>query len=88
MHCIPFQDFFTKYALNKIKICDLQRSSNCRVTAKFCPMLVETPYFGGVINPKTYLYYELGSNFFPSCLAYKLVNLFFFEKILCKMSKN
>ena len=43
------------------------------------PMLVETPYFRGVINPKTYLNYELGSNlFFLSDLAFKLVNLLVF----------
>ena len=27
---------------------------------KLCPMLVETPYSGGVINPKTYLNHEFG----------------------------
>ena len=49
-------------------------------------MLVETPYFGGVINPKNYLNHELGSKFFfLSGLAYKFVNLFFLS---CKMSKN
>ena len=52
-------------------------------------MLVEKPYFGGVINPKTYLNHELGSKFFfLSDLACKLVNLLFFEKISCKKSKN
>ena len=52
-------------------------------------MLVETPYFWGVINPKTYLNHDLGSKFFfLSSLAYKLVNLLVFEKISCKMSKN
>ena len=52
-------------------------------------MLVEKPYFGGVINPKTYLIHELGSKFFfLSDLAYKLVNLLVFEKKSCKMSKN
>ena len=51
-------------------------------------MLVEMPYFGGVINPKTYLNHELGSKFFSlSNLAYELVNLLVY-KILCKMSKN
>ena len=45
--------------------------SNCSVSAKFFPMLVETPYFGGVIYPKTYLNYELRSKFFfLSDLAY------------------
>ena len=52
-------------------------------------MLVETRYSGGVINPKTYLNEELGSTFFfLGSLAYKLVNLLVFEKIVCKMSKN
>ena len=65
------------------------RSSNCSVSAKFFPMLVEKPYFGGVINPKTYLNHKLGSNFFfLSDLAYKLVNLLVFEKFSCEMSKN
>ena len=57
--------------------------------AKFCPMLVETPYSGGVNNPKTYIFYELDSKFlFLGSLAYKLVNLLVFVKISCKMSKN
>jgi hypothetical protein len=30
------------------------RPSYCTVKAKFCPMLVETPNTGGVIDPKTY----------------------------------
>ena len=52
-------------------------------------MLVEKPYFGGIINPKTYLNNELGSKFFfLSNLAYELVNLLVFEKFSCKMSKN
>ena len=52
-------------------------------------MLVEMPYFWGVINPKTYLNHDLGSKFFfLSSLAYKLVNLLVFEKNSCKMSKN
>ena len=42
-------------------------------------MLVERHYFGGVINPKTYLNHKLGFIFFLplSSLAYKLVNLCF-----------
>ena len=65
------------------------KSSNCSVSAKFFPMLVETPYFWGVINSKTYLNLDLGSKFFfLSSLAYKLVNLLVFDKISCKMSKN
>ena len=52
-------------------------------------MLVETPYFGGFINPKTYLIHELGFKFFfLSDLSYKLVNLLVFEKNSGKMSKN
>jgi hypothetical protein len=52
----------------------IAKSSNCSVSAKFFPMLVEKPYFGGVINPKTY--HELGSKFFfLSDLAYKLLNM-------------
>ena len=44
-------------------------------------MLVKTPYFGGVINQKTYLNHELSSKFFfLSSLANKLVKLLVFEK--------
>ena len=50
-------------------------------------MLVETPYFGGVINPKTYLNYELGSKFL-SDLAYKLVYLSVFEKFHVKWART
>ena len=76
MHFIPIQDFFLqKYAHKKEKIFDSKvftknmhiicaRSSNCGVSAKFFPVLVKTPYFGGVIHPKTYLNHELGYNFF------------------------
>ena len=53
---ITIKDFFHKKFVTK-------SSSNCRVTAKFCPMLVETPYSGGVNNPKTYIFDELGCNF-------------------------
>ena len=57
------------------------RYLDCSISAKFFAMLVETPYFRGVINPKTYLNYELGSKFFfLSDLSYKLVNLLVFEK--------
>ena len=41
------------------------RSLNCSILAKFCPMLVQTPYSLGVVIPKTYLNQELGSKFFP-----------------------
>ena len=61
------------------------RSSNCSISAKFFPMLLETPYFGGVINTKTYLNHELGSKFgFLNSLAYKLVNLLVKKKIMQK----
>ena len=64
------------------------RSSYCSVLAKFFPMLVERRYFGGVNNPKTYFNHELGSNFFLSGLAYKLVNVFSFEeKIMLNKQK-
>ena len=90
MHLIPIQDFFHKNMhVIKKKSFLTARSSNCSVSAKFFPMLVETPYFWGVINPKPYLNHDLGSKFFfLSSLAYKLVNLLLFEKISCKMSKN
>ena len=66
MHFISVEDFFSqKYARNvQRKKLLTARSSNCSVSAKLFPMLVETPYFGGVINPKTYLNRELGSKFF------------------------
>ena len=38
------------------------RSSKCSVLANLFPMLVKTPYSGGVINPKTYLNRELSSS--------------------------
>ena len=45
--------------------------------------LVETPYSVGVLNPKTHLNRDLGSiSFILGSLAYKLVNLLVFEKIL------
>ena len=90
MHLISIQDLLhenvhvikKKENFNR-KVFKLQRFS------KVFPMLVETPYFGGVINPKTYLNHELGSKFFfLSDLAYKLGNLLVFEKCSCKMSKN
>ena len=66
MHLIPIQQFFSqKYARNKKERNFLTaRSSNSSVSAKFFQMLVETPYVGGVINSKTYLNHELGSQFF------------------------
>ena len=46
-------------------------------------MLVETLYFSGVNNPKTYLSHELGSKlFFLSSLEYKLVNLLFLKDFM------
>ena len=65
------------------------RSSICSVSAKFFPMLVKTPSFGGVINPKTNFSHELGSKFFfLSDLAYKLVNLLVFENIHVKWART
>ena len=90
MHLISIQDFFHKnmHVIKNNKKMSA-KSSHCSVSAKFFPMLVETPYFWGVINPKTYLNHDLGSKFFfLSSLAYKLVNLLVFEKNSCKMSKN
>ena len=47
------------------------------------------PFLEGSIFQKTYLNHELGSKlFFLGSLVYKLVNLFVFGKIICKMSKN
>ena len=86
MHFIQIKSFFHKKKKNKCyqKVFKLQRYD------KFCPMLVETPYSGGVINPKkNYINYEIGPKLlFLGSLAYKLVNLLVFCKILCKMSKN
>ena len=82
--------FSQKYAHDKKErnFCTA-RSSNFIILAKFCPMLVATPYSGRVINPKTYLNHESGSKFvFLSSLAYKLVNLLVFEKNACKMSNK
>ena len=77
MHIITKKEIFDR------KVFKLRRFS------KVFPILVETPYFGGVINPKTYLNHELGSKFFfLNDLAYKLVNLLVFEKNSCEMSKN
>ena len=76
MHIIKRKTFFTT------------RSSNCSVLVKFFPML-ETPCFREVINPKTYKNHELDSKFFfLSSLAYKLVNLWVFEKNFITRSKN
>ena len=45
-----------------------ERSSNFNF--KFCPMLVETPYSGGVINPKTYLNHAFDSHYFFSLIVW------------------
>ena len=82
MQLIPIQDFGNKtmHIIKKKEIFDRKVLKSQRFSKVF-PMLVETPCFGGVINPKTYLNHELGSKFFfLSDLAYKLVNLLFFEK--------
>ena len=55
-----FKNFSQKYAHNKKREeCLTARSSNCCVSAKLCPLLVETPYSGGVINPKICLNHKL-----------------------------
>ena len=52
-------------------------------------MLLKTPYFGGVINQKTYLNHELSSKFFfLSSLAYELVKLLVFEKNHVKWART
>ena len=83
MHLVTIQDFFHKN-MHDIKTKEIwtARFSNYSVSEKFCPMSVETPYYsGGVINQKTYLNHELGPRFFSlSSLAYKLVNIFVFER--------
>ena len=56
MHFIPIQKKIHKNMLViKKKEILTARSSNCRVSAKFFPMLVKPPYFGGVINQKNLL---------------------------------
>ena len=58
-------------------------SSMCSVSAKFFfPMLVEMPYFGGVINPKTYFNHELGSNFFFWVVVIYISEPIGFQRIL------
>ena len=65
MYFTPIQNFFHKN-MQEIKKKEIltARTSNYRVSAKFFPMLVKPPCFGGVINQKTYLIHELGSIFF------------------------
>ena len=72
-----------KHPHNKKHFFFIATSSNCCVSTKFFPMLVEMHYFGGVINSKTYLNLELGSKFFLLLLyslEYKLMNLLVFEE--------
>ena len=67
-----------KYACNKKKIVTT-RYSKCSVTLRFCPMLVEMPYFGGVIISKNLLKSWIRLQFFfLGSLAYELFNFFFF----------
>ena len=90
MHFIPIQGFFHKnmHVIKKKKKFDRKVFKLQRFSQVF-PNVGGKPYFGGVINPKTYLNHELGSKFFfLSDLAYKLVNLLIFENFPCKMSKN
>ena len=51
-------------------------------------MLVETPYFGGIINPKTNLNHVGSKFFFLSSLANKLLNLLVFKNISCKWART
>ena len=63
IYLIPILDFFSQiYARYKNMKFVTARSLNCSFMAKFGPMLVETPNSGAIINPKTYLNPELGSN--------------------------
>ena len=52
VHFIPIQDFFTKICrlFKKEKKMLTARSSNCSVSAKLSPMLVEMPYSGKVLR--------------------------------------
>ena len=56
MHLILIQDFYhiNMHVIEKTEFWTA-KSLNCIVSAKFFfpRMLVKTPYFGGVINPKT-----------------------------------
>ena len=76
------------HVIKKMKLVTA-RSSNCSVSAKFFPMLVEKPYLGGVINTKTYLNHELGSIFFSEWFGIWISEPFgFWRKKSYKMSKN
>ena len=75
--CISYQFkiLSQNYARNKTnEICD-RKIFKLQRDAKVFPMLVETPYSGGVINPKTYLIHELGSNIFrPTTKDYSILS--------------
>ena len=91
MHLLPIKDFLYKnmHVIKKKEI--LPQSLQVKRFSKVMPNVGGNTLFwgGGVINPKTYLIHEFGSNFFPlNNLACKLVNLLGFEKISCKMSKD
>ena len=49
----------------KLKKLLTARSSNSSVSTKFFPMLVKTPYFGGLINQKTMKTMNKTQIFFP-----------------------
>ena len=63
MHLILIQDFFAKICTYKKKHLKTEGLQIAAFQQSFFPMLVETPYFGGVINPKTYVNHEIGFNF-------------------------
>ena len=67
MHFIPIQGFFSqKYGHNKKERNFRQQDLQIAAFQQFFfQMMVERPYFGGVINPKNYLNRELGASFFP-----------------------
>ena len=66
MRFLPIQDLFHKnmHVIKKKETFDCIVFKLQRFSKSFFPMLVETPYFWGVINPKTYLNSESGSKFF------------------------
>ena len=66
---LPIQGFWQ--VLKKKEIFD-RKFFKLQHFSKGFPMLVETPYFEGFFNPKTYLNHELGSNFFPDYFGIKI----------------
>ena len=83
VHLVPIQDFFHKnmHVIKKKEFLTA-RSSNWSVPAKFFPMLVEKPFIGGVINPKTYKNHERGFKFFPEWFGIEIREPIFFFFIM------